>query len=249
MYCSPWHATWTASCFFLAESSEGDDPYFLASWDIFPSLGPNRAVAWVSFHLQRSLHRDHISFISAPHRDLFPANAMSRFSEEKDLKHATIGLEKKHRSQPPDFARSTEFVRQYWINTNLTLAANNPHALTFAPSLILLASLQILAQRLMISSLPCQKKLLSLAKVRKAEHREQHKCSWVPCLPWVTFDPTNCSAVQTSGKQPLSEGKLPTHPNYLGKDAIKRPPFSWQKEIWIFVMKGKSPTVIAALRL
>lgn len=64
---------------------------------------------------------------------------------------------KKHRSQPPDFARSTEFVRQYWINTNLTLAANNPHALTFAPSLILLASLQILAQRLMISSLPCQK--------------------------------------------------------------------------------------------
>lgn len=157
MYCSPWHATWTASCFFLAESSEGDDPYFLASWDIFPSLGPNRAVAWVSFHLQRSLHRDHISFISAPHRDLFPANAMSRFSEEKDLKHATIGLEKKHRSQPPDFARSTEFVRQYWINTNLTLAANNPHALTFAPSLILLASLQILAQRLMISSLPCQK--------------------------------------------------------------------------------------------
>lgn len=156
---------------------------------------------------------------------------------------------KNHRSQPPGFARSTEFVRQYQINTNLTLAANNPHALTFAPSLILLAAFKSLPKDSWSPHYPAKKKMLSLAKVRKAEHREEHKCSWVPCLPWVTFDPTNCSAVQTSGKQPLSEGRLPTHLNYLGKDAIKRPPVSWQKEIWIFVMKGKSPTVIAALRL
>lgn len=123
---------------------------------------------------------------------------------------------KNHRSQPPGFARSTEFVRQYQINTNLTLAANNPHALTFAPSLILLAAFKSLPKDSWSPHYPAKKKMLSLAKVRKAEHRgAQVQLGSLPALSY--FWPHYFLSCANQWKATSIWGKTSNTPKLFGK--------------------------------
>lgn len=147
------------------------------------------------------------------------------FTEGKALKCTALKKTTPTRPQLPDFARSMGFVSQSWINMSPPLAANNLHSLAFVPSLILLADLQVLVQRFLIFSLPCQKDCWDWQ--RSSELRRQRRASAAGFLAGPDFllhllIAQQCKQVEN--KQLLLGGGLRAYLNYLEKRSPSETP-------------------------
>lgn len=115
------------------------------------------------------------------------------------------------------------FPSSSWTDTSIPPAANDLHNICFQLNSPGWPSNPFTNIPDILTALP--KRLLGLAKVWQAEQTEESKCSWAPPRSQLTSQPTNCSAVQTSGKQtaPIGEG-LWANLNYLGKRIPSGPP-------------------------
>lgn len=108
---------------------------------------------------------------------------------------------------------------------SLLLAANNPCSLTFVPSLILLADLQILVQRFLIFSLPCQKDCWDWQRLGELSRERRASAAGFLTCPDLLLNPLivqQCKQVEN--KQLLLEGGLWAYLNYLGKKSLSETP-------------------------
>lgn len=116
-----------------------------------------------------------------------------------------------------------DFPSWSWKVTSIPAAANDLHNICSQPNSPGWPSNPFTKIPDSLTALP--KRFLGLAKVWWAEQTEESKCSWVPRWSQLTSQPTNCSAVQTSGKQTAPIGKgLWANLNYLGKRIPSEPP-------------------------
>ena len=213
-----WSATWATSCFLLAENLEWDNPSCLVSRDIFPCRWPSGAIAHLCFLFAGKSRQRCINFISAPHRNLFPIGTTCGKSLHRERLSNVQPWKKPTRSQLPEFAKTMGFVGQSWINKSLSLVANNLRSLTFAPSLILSADLQILVQIFLIFSLSCQKDCRDWQRSGELSRQRRASAAGFLAGPDLLLNPLIAQqGKQVENKQLLLEGGLRGYLNYLGK--------------------------------
>lgn len=228
VYCSRWSATWAASCFLLAESSEGDNPSCLVSRDFFPGCWTSRARARLLFACRKLLARMHQFYLSFSQTSLSSRCYMrQRFTEEKTLKCRAL-----KKTQPDPSSLMLEgaqgfshgrFSQLILNSTRIPATANDLHNVCSQSNSPGWPSNPFTKIPGILTALP--KRFLGLAKVWWAQQTEESKCSWAPRWSQLTSQPTNCSAVQTSGKQTApTGGGLWENLNFLGKRTPSEPP-------------------------